>query len=116
MKRETAIRIGLEIADRLKKCNCIIGTHEYDYTAFRIKRMWLLVSTAKGRYCSDVKQQCLTRVSQILSSPKSLLFRRQRHLNPSTLQSQETSVCHGEPLKGYREVQVRISEPFICNT
>ncbi len=48
MKRSTAIKRALEIADRVKKCNGIIGTPECEFTAFRIKRMWLFGSTAKG--------------------------------------------------------------------
>lgn len=48
MKRSTAIKTALEIADRVKKWNGIIGTPECEFTAFRIKRMWLFGSTAKG--------------------------------------------------------------------
>jgi len=48
LKRSTAIKTALEIADRVKKWNGIIGTPECEFTAFRIKRMWLFGSTAKG--------------------------------------------------------------------
>lgn len=48
MKRSTAIKTALEIAERVKKCSGVIGTPECEFTAFRIKRMWLFGSTAKG--------------------------------------------------------------------
>ena len=48
MKRATAIKTALEIAERVKKCSGVIGTPECEFTAFRIKRMWLFGSTAKG--------------------------------------------------------------------
>lgn len=46
--RSTAIKTALEITERVKKCSGVIGTPECEFTAFRIKRMWLSGSTAKG--------------------------------------------------------------------
>lgn len=48
MKRKTAIKTALKLAERVKNCSGVIGTPECEYTAFRIKRMWLFGSTAKG--------------------------------------------------------------------
>jgi len=48
LKRSTAIKTALEIAERVKKLNGIVGTPECEFTAYRVKRMWLFGSTVKG--------------------------------------------------------------------
>lgn len=49
MKRETSIRNALKVAERIKRCNGLIGTPDASYEALRIKRAWLFGSTVKGK-------------------------------------------------------------------
>lgn len=49
MKLDTAVRAAQAIADRLRSVNGIIGTHECQHTAYRITRLWLFGSAAKGK-------------------------------------------------------------------
>ena len=49
MKLQTSIRNALKIAERIKRCNGLIGTPYTSHEALRIKRAWLFGSTAKGK-------------------------------------------------------------------
>lgn len=48
MKRATAKRMALTIAERLKSAAGVIGTPGSDHEALRVKRAWVFGSTAKG--------------------------------------------------------------------
>lgn len=48
MKLSTSIRNAMTVAERIKRCNGLIGTPEAITEAFRIKRAWVFGSTAKG--------------------------------------------------------------------
>ena len=49
MKRETAIRNAVKVADRIRKSNGLIGTPECERETVKIKKAWLFGSTAKGK-------------------------------------------------------------------
>ncbi len=49
MKLQTSIRNALKIAERIKRCNGLIGTPYTSHEALRIKRAWLFGSMAKGK-------------------------------------------------------------------
>ena len=62
MKRETSIRNALKVAERIKRCNGLIGTPDASYEALRIKRAWLFGSTVKGKLNpgdTDILLECV---------------------------------------------------------